>query len=107
FQKTCCELGTTIRNDRFRYAMQANNAIEINLSISLGIIGGVHWDEMSRLCKSIHDNPNGVVLLGCVWQSNNEIHTYVFPFPRWDRKRLKQTGYSQVAGFYSLTVSHS
>ena len=55
-----------IRNDCLGYTMQANDAIKIDLSILLGSVSSMYQNEMCRLGESIHDNPNGIVLLGCV-----------------------------------------
>jgi hypothetical protein len=53
----------------------------VNLGIFLGSVGSVYRNKMCHLFESIHNNPYGIMLLGGVEQSNNEIHTYVFPFP--------------------------
>jgi hypothetical protein len=65
------------------------------------MVGSVYRNKMCHLCELINNNLDGIVLLGGVWQPNNEIHAYIFLFLGWYRQGLNCTGYFQVASFYS------
>jgi hypothetical protein len=41
----------------------------------------MHRKKMSCFCESINDYLDGIMLLGRVGKTDNEIHTNVFPFP--------------------------
>jgi hypothetical protein len=71
--------------------MQTQDARNIQLSVLLSPIEGVHQNEMSRLGKSVDDYPNGVKLAAGERQTYNEIHTDVFPFPGRNTQRLQQS----------------
>jgi hypothetical protein len=81
FPEACNELGPSIRNDGLRDTMQSNNLIKIDFGILLSRISGMHGKKMSSLSKSINDYPYGVMFLGRVRKTDNEIHTNVFPLP--------------------------
>jgi hypothetical protein len=85
------ELGTSIRNDGLRHTMQTQDARNIQLDILFSPVEGVHWNEMSRLCKSIDDYPDGVKLVAGERQTHNEIHIDVFPFSGRNTERLQQS----------------
>jgi hypothetical protein len=71
--------------------MQTQHVRNIQFSILLSHIEGVHRNEMSRLGKSIDDYPDGVKLAFGERQTHNEIHTDVFPFPGRNTQRLHQS----------------
>jgi hypothetical protein len=56
------ELGTSVRNDGLWHTMQAHDARNIQFSVFLSPVEGVHWNVMSRFGKSIDGHPNGVKL---------------------------------------------
>jgi hypothetical protein len=56
------ELGTSVRNDGLWHTMQAQDARNIQFSILLGPIEGVHQNGMSGLGKSVNNHPKGVKL---------------------------------------------
>jgi hypothetical protein len=85
------ELETSIRNDGLWHAMQTQDARNIQLSILFNLVAGVHWNEMSRLGKSVYDYPDRVKLAAGERQIHNEIHTDVFPFPGRNIQRLQQS----------------
>jgi hypothetical protein len=64
--------------------MQPNNLIKIDFGILLSRVSGMHGKKMSNFSKSINDYPYGVMFLGCVGKTDNEIHTNVLAFPRWN-----------------------
>jgi hypothetical protein len=71
--------------------MQMNNLIEIDFGILLSSISCMHRKEVCYFGESINDYPDGVMLLRCVGKTNDEIHTDVFPLPRWNRQWLECT----------------
>jgi hypothetical protein len=75
------ELGTSIKNDGLWHTIQTQDARNIQLGVLFSPVEGVHWNEMSKLGKSVDDYPNGVKLAVGERQPHNEIHTDVFPFP--------------------------
>jgi hypothetical protein len=56
------ELVPSVRNDGLWYTMQTLDARNIQLSVLLSPVEGVHQNEMSRLGKPVDDYPNGVKL---------------------------------------------
>jgi hypothetical protein len=74
------ELGPSVRNDGLWHTMQAQDARNIQFSVLLSTVEGVHRIVMSRLGKSVNDHPNRVKLAVGEGQAHNEIHTDVFPF---------------------------
>jgi hypothetical protein len=82
------ELGSLVRNDGLWHTMQTQDVRNIQLSILLNHVEGVHRNEMSRLGKSVDDYPNRVKLAAGERQAHNEIHTDVFPFPDRNTQRL-------------------
>jgi hypothetical protein len=81
FAEACNELGSSIRNDGPRDTMQPNNLIKIDFGILLSRISGMYRKEVSGFSKSFNDHPYGIMFLGCVGKTDNEIHTNVFPLP--------------------------
>jgi hypothetical protein len=71
--------------------MQAQDARNIQLSVLLSPVEGVHQNEMSKLGKLVDDYPNAVKLAAGEGQAHNEIHTDVFPFPGRNTQRLQQS----------------
>jgi hypothetical protein len=56
------ELGTWTRNDGLRQNTPAQDARNIQFSVLLSPVEGVHRNGMSGLGKSVDDRPNGVQL---------------------------------------------
>jgi hypothetical protein len=79
-----------------------NNLIKIDFGILLSSISCMHGKKVGSFGESISDYPDGVIFLRCVGKTNDEIHTDIFPFPRWNRQGLECTGYLQMTGFDSL-----
>jgi hypothetical protein len=75
------ELGTSVRNDGLRHNMPTQDARNIQFSVLLSPVEGVHRNGMSRFGKSVDDHPNVVKLDVGEGQAHNKIHTEVFPFP--------------------------
>jgi hypothetical protein len=96
------ELGPSIKNDGLRHTMQAQHARNIELSVLLSPIEGVHWNEMSRLRKSIDNYPIGVKHATGERQAHNEIKTDVFSFPGRNSKRLQQSSMPHMISFDPL-----
>jgi hypothetical protein len=61
--------------------MQANYLVNVDFCIFLCPVGGVHWQEVSCLGQSVHNDPNGIMVPGGIGQSYDKIHTNVLPFP--------------------------
>jgi hypothetical protein len=57
------ELGTSVKNDGLWHTMQIHDARNIQLSVLLSPVEGVHWNEMSRLGKSVDDYLDVVTLV--------------------------------------------
>jgi hypothetical protein len=57
------ELGPSVRNDGLQHTIHTQDARNIQLSVLLSPVEGVHRNEMSRLGKSVDDYPNGVKLV--------------------------------------------
>jgi hypothetical protein len=68
--------------------LQTQDARNIQFSVLLSPVEGVHRNKMSRLGKSVDDYPDGVKLAADERQAYNEIHTDVFPLPGRDTQRL-------------------
>jgi hypothetical protein len=83
--------------------MQIQDARNIQLSVLLDRVEGVHWNEMSRLGKSVDDYPNGVKLAADERQAHNKIHTDVFPFPGRNTQRLQQSSMPHMISFNPST----
>jgi hypothetical protein len=58
------KLGTSVRNDGFGHTMQTQDVSNIQLSVLLHHVVGVHRNEMSRLSEPINDHPYGIKLVG-------------------------------------------
>jgi hypothetical protein len=56
------ELWPSVRNDGLQHTMQAHDVRNMQFSVLLSPIEGVHQNGMSRLGKSVDDHPNGVQL---------------------------------------------
>jgi hypothetical protein len=72
--------------------MQTQDASNIQFSVLLSPIVGVHRNEMSRLGEPVNNHPDGVKLAGRERQTHNEIQTGVFPCPSRNIPRLLQSG---------------
>jgi hypothetical protein len=73
--------------------MQPNNLLQIDFGILLSSISCMHGKKVCYFGESINDYLDGIMLLRCVRKTNDEIHTDVFPLPRWNRQWLECTGY--------------
>jgi hypothetical protein len=82
------KLGPSIRNDGLGHTMQTQDVSNIQFSVLLSPVVGVHWHEMSRLGEPINDDPDGIKLAGRERQTHNEIHVDVFPLPGRNIQRL-------------------
>jgi hypothetical protein len=71
--------------------MQTHDVRNIQLGVLFSHVEGVHWNEMSRLGKSVNDYPDGVKLVARERQTHNEIHTDVFSFLGRNTHRLQQS----------------
>jgi hypothetical protein len=96
------KLGPSIRNDGLGHTMQTQDASNIQFSILLIHVVGVHQNEMSSLGKLVDDYLDGVKLVGRERQTHNEIHVDVFPFPVRNIQRLQQSGKSHMIGLDPL-----
>jgi hypothetical protein len=56
------ELGPSVRNDGLQHTMQTQDVRNIQFSILLSPVEGVHQNVMSRLDKLVDDYPDGVKL---------------------------------------------
>jgi hypothetical protein len=74
------KLGPSVRNDGLQHTMQTHDASNIQLSVLLSPVEGVHLNNMSRLGKLINDYPDGVKLASGERQTHNKIYADVFPF---------------------------
>jgi hypothetical protein len=90
------ELGPSVRNDGLQHTMQTQDTRNIQLSVLLSSVEGVHQNEMSRLGKSDDDYPNGVQLAAGERQAHNEIHTDIFPFLGRNTQRLQQSSWPHM-----------
>jgi hypothetical protein len=64
--------------------MQMNHLIKIDFGILLSSIRCMYEKKMSGFGKSINDYLDRVMFQRCVGKTNDEIHTDVFPLPRWN-----------------------
>jgi hypothetical protein len=71
------ELGPSVRNDGLQHTMQTQDMRNIQLSVLLSSVEGVH--------------PNGVQLAAGERQTHNEIHTDIFSFLGRNTQRLQQS----------------
>jgi hypothetical protein len=83
------ELGPPVRNDGLWHTMQAQDARNIQFSVLLSPVEGVHHNVMSRLGKSVDGHPNEVQLAASERQAQNKIHIDVFPFSGRNTQRLQ------------------
>jgi hypothetical protein len=82
------KLGSWVEIDGLGHTMQTHDAGNVQLSVLLSPIVGVHQNEMSRLSEPINDLPYGIKLAGRERQTHNEIHVDVFPFSSRNIQRL-------------------
>jgi len=80
FPKLSCELRTSILHNGLRNSMKTNNLSEIKLCIFLHRVVGFDRKKVSRFCKTIHNNPNGIVPIESTRKPSNKIHGYVSHF---------------------------
>jgi hypothetical protein len=97
------KVGPSVRNDGLRHTIHTQDASNIQLSILLSRVEGVHRNEMSRLGKSVDDYPDGVKLEGSERQTHNKIHADVFPFLGRNTQMLQQSERSDMIGLHSST----
>jgi hypothetical protein len=83
--------------------MQIQDVRNIQLDVLFSHVEGMHWNEMSRLVKSVDDYPNGVKLAAGERQTHNEIHTDVFPFSGRNTQRLQQSRRPHMISLYPST----
>jgi hypothetical protein len=62
--ETSNKMGSSVRNDGLGHTMQTQDASNIQFSILLNPIVGVHRNEVSRFYEWIDDHPYGVKLVG-------------------------------------------
>jgi hypothetical protein len=58
------KLGSSVRNDGLGHTMLTQYMSNIQLSVLLSLVVGVHRNEMSRLGKPIDDHPYGIEFAG-------------------------------------------
>jgi hypothetical protein len=58
------KLGPSVRNDGIGHTMQTHDVSNIQFSVLLSSVVGVHQNKVSRLGEPIHDHSNGVKLVG-------------------------------------------
>jgi hypothetical protein len=97
------KLGPSIRNDGLGHTMQTQDAGNIQFSVLLGPVVGVHRNEVCTLGEPIHDHPDGIKHVGRERQTHNEIHADVFPFSARNIQRLQQFGRSHMVDLDPLT----
>jgi hypothetical protein len=85
------KLGTSIGNNGLQHTMQTQDMRNIQLSVIFSPVEGVHWNEMSRLGKSVDNYPNGVKFVAGERQTHNKIQIDVFPFAGRNTQRLQQS----------------
>jgi hypothetical protein len=103
--ETSDKLGSLVRNDGLGHTMQIQNASNIQFSILLSSVVGVHQNEMSRLSEPINNHPYGVKLAWRERQTHNEIYADVFPFLSRNIQRLQQSGKSHMISLDPLTCA--
>jgi hypothetical protein len=62
--KTSNELGPLIRADSVGHSMQTQNALNVQLCISLHLVVGMNRNDVRRLHESINNHPDGIILEG-------------------------------------------
>jgi hypothetical protein len=83
--------------------MQTQDASNIQISLLLSPVVGMHWNEVSRLGEPINNHPDGIKLVGGERQTHNEIHADVFPFACRNVQRLQQSIMPHIIGLDPLT----
>jgi hypothetical protein len=76
------KLGSSVRNDGLGHTMLTQDVSNIQLSVLLNLVVGVHRNEMTRLGEPIDDHLYGIEFAGRERETHNEIRADVFPFPR-------------------------
>ena len=102
FQNRAVKLRTSIRDYGFRDSMKTNNLGDIKLCIFLNRVVGFDWKKVSRFCKTIHNDPNGIVPMNSTRKPGNKIYGYILSLPRRNRKRLESSGWLEMFGLHSL-----
>jgi hypothetical protein len=69
--------------------MKSDYLVEVQLCIVGWTKVYADRNEVCRLGQSVNNHPNGVKNPLSSRESNNKIHTYLLPFPTWDREWLK------------------
>jgi hypothetical protein len=85
------EHGPSIRYDGVGHSMQTQNALNVQLCISLHIATGMNRKELGRLHESINNPPDGIILTGGERQTHNEIHVDVSSLPSKNIQWLQQS----------------
>jgi hypothetical protein len=85
--KLCASIGY----NPLRYTMKTHYPSHVQLGKFSTAIVCLDGDESCRLGESIHNHLDGIVPCCSLGQSNNEIHTYLIPFPFGNPERLQQT----------------
>jgi hypothetical protein len=86
-----------------RTGYDTQDASNIQFSILISPVVGMHWNEMSRLSEPINDHPDGIKLAGRERQTHNEIHNDVFPLLGRNIQRLQQSDMSHMISLDSST----
>jgi hypothetical protein len=94
---------SSVRNDSLWHTVQTKDARNKKFSVLLSPVEGVHWNEMSRLGKSVGDYPDGVKLAADERQTGNEIHDNIFPFLGRNTQRFQQSSRPHMINLVPLT----
>jgi hypothetical protein len=76
--------------------MQTQNALNVQLYISLCHEVGMNRNEVSRLHESINNYPDGIIIAGSQRQIHDEIHVDIFSFLGRSTQWLHQSSKSQM-----------
>jgi hypothetical protein len=74
------ELSSSIGYYGLGYSMQLQNVVNVQLRQFVSAIRGMHRDEVCDLGKTVDNHPYRVIASWGLWESIDEIHTYVLPF---------------------------
>jgi hypothetical protein len=77
--------------------------LKAQLCISLGLVTGMSWNEVSRFYESINNHTYGIIFAGSQRQTHDEIHIDVFPLSGRSIQWLQQTGRSEMICLDPLT----
>src|SRR4051812_2821916 len=94
FPKSRGEKATTIKIDFQRNTVKRHNSRDIQVRQLASSYRLANWKEVSNFGKPIYDNEDGIISFLGFWKASDEIHTEFFPFPLWNRQRLKCTNRS-------------